>query len=456
MIARGIPADERRRLALAIVAGVGLGAAYTLSPLTVLCAGLLLAAACWAGEGLSPRERRWFAGLLVIAVALRLCLIAGIVLFADRTLPYGTLFGDEQLFKSRTLWMRNIGMGLPISPADFIYAFEDVGESSYLYFLALVQALVGEAPYGIHVLNTAFYVTGVLIVYRWVRPAYGKLPALAGLGLLLFFPSLLIWSASALKEPSYTLMAVGELACVIAVARATRWRRRLLGALGVVAGVVALESLRRGGGVSAGIGAAGALLGAAAATRPRVLAGAIVALPVAAAVMLATPAIYDRALGLARSSATYHAGHVQSSGYSYKILDGRYYRDRRLIAQMPPREAAAFVVRSAVSYVTEPVPWRSESPAMRAYLPEQVVWFVVLALAPVGLWAGLRRDAVLTSALAAHAVSVMMIVALTSGNIGTLIRHRGLALSYLAWLAGLGAYEAVRAAVGQAWPSEEA
>ena len=53
-----------------------------------------------------------------------------------------------------------------------------------------------------------------------------------------------------------------------------------------------------------------------------------------------------------------------------------------------------------------------------------------------------RRSA---TTLAAHAAAVMMMVALTSGNIGTLIRHRGLALPYLAWLAGLGAYECVRA-----------
>ena len=36
---------------------------------------------------------------------------------------------------------------------------------------------------------------------------------------------------------------------------------------------------------------------------------------------------------------------------------------------------------------------------------------------------------------------------MTSGNIGTLIRHRGLVMPYLVWLAGLGLYELVRIAV---------
>ena len=122
----------------------------------------------------------------------------------------------------------------------------------------------------------------------------------------------------------------------------------------------------------------------------------------------------------------------------YKILDPRYYRDGRLLYAMPRREAGAYVLRSVVSYVTEPVPWRSESRAMRAYLPEQMLWYVVLAFVPFGFVAGMRRDPVLTSLLAAHAGVIVMMVALTSGNIGTLIRHRGLVLPYIAWLAALG------------------
>ena len=40
--------------------------------------------------------------------------------------------------------------------------------------------------------------------------------------------------------------------------------------------------------------------------------------------------------------------------------------------------------------------------------------------------------------------AAILIVALTSGNIGTLIRHRSLALLYLIWLSALGAHEGVR------------
>ena len=55
-----------------------------------------------------------------------------------------------------------------------------------------------------------------------------------------------------------------------------------------------------------------------------------------------------------------------------------------------------------------------------------------------GIAAGLKADALLTTTLLSHAVAIGMMVALTSGNIGTLIRHRGLIFPYLVWIAALG------------------
>ena len=67
------------------------------------------------------------------------------------------------------------------------------------------------------------------------------------------------------------------------------------------------------------------------------------------------------------------------------------------------------------------------------------VLYCVLALAPVGLIVALRRDALVTAILAGYAFAVAALVAVTGGNIGTLVRHRGLALPYLIWLSMAGA-----------------
>ena len=135
-----------------------------------------LTSSCGASaRDLGPRERRWFIGLVAVAVALRLAAIAGLFLLADASRPYANFFGDEELFKSRTVWLRNIGLGVPISPADMIYVFDEVGRSSYLYVLAYIQALVGDAPYGNNVLSTVVLRRGrgvdvrVLPARLWAR-----------------------------------------------------------------------------------------------------------------------------------------------------------------------------------------------------------------------------------------------------------------------------------------------
>jgi hypothetical protein len=375
-----------------------------------------------------------------VAITLRLLVIAGLFLFADPAKPFDTFFGDEELFKSRGLWIRNIGLGLPMSPADVIYAFDDTGKSGYLFVLALVQALVGDAPYGVHVLNTCLHGIGTLVLFRIVRPAFGTLVAFGGMLTLFFLPTLFIWSVSALKEPSYTFVAVAELWCVLQVMRAPKWWMRVLAVVAVIALGAELGSLRKGGHVVTALGAITGIAAGLTLTRPRAVLTACVVVPVLAVAVLTRPQIQERLLSTARESAWYHAGHVLTPGYSYRALDPWLYYDVKGVREMAPELAAQYVAHAVVSYFVEPLPWKIETRSVLAYLPEQVFWLLSIAIAPIGFAVGLRRDALLSCLLAAHLAAVMMMVALTSGNVGTLIRHRDLAWPYLVWFAALGAY----------------
>ena len=135
---------------------------------------------------------------------------------------------------------------------------------------------------------------------------------------------------------------------------------------------------------------------------------------------------------------------MHTAGLTYKILDDRLYSDRDLIPTMTAPEAGRFVVRALHSYLTVPLPWQIESRAALAFLPEQIVWYLIAMLVPIGAVAGFRRDPVLTSLLLAHGVAVSLMVALSGGNVGTLVRHRGLSIPYFAWLSSLGAVAIVK------------
>jgi len=74
-------------------------------------------------------------------------------------------------------------------------------------------------------------------------------------------------------------------------------------------------------------------------------------------------------------------------------------------------------------------------------LPAQIVWYILVALVPIGFVYGCRRDPLVAGLMLAFASVAALAVALTSGNIGTLVRHRDLALPYLVWLSAVGACE---------------
>ena len=423
----------------AVAAGVAVGGAYTLSPLTIVFLALLTPLWRWVSRGLPAVERRWLLSVLCLAIALRLLVIAGLFLTADSAIPYANFFGDEEFFKRRTTWMLNLGLGVPISPADYFYAFDQTGDTSYLYFLAYVQALVGLAPYGVHVLNAGLYLIATLVLYRLARPMAGGLAALGGVVLMLLLPSLFIWSISALKEPLYFLIVALNLAAAVAMIRSAYWWQRAAALAALLGGALILQSIREGGLALMVVGVAGGGLLMLVVQRPRLLVATAMLVPLLTALAFTRPAVQERAWAAVHEAAYKHWGHVHTAGLTYKILDDRLYSDRDLVATMTTGEAGRFVVRAVTSYLTVPVPWQIESRAALAFLPEQMVWYLLVALVPVGAAAGFRRDPVLTSLLLVHGVAVSLIVALSGGNIGTLVRHRGLSMPYFAWLSGLGA-----------------
>jgi hypothetical protein len=428
----------------AIVAGVAVGFAYTLSPLSVIVMGLLFPLWRWAGAGLDERERRWFTTLFLVAIALRLTAIGVLFMSADSTIPYANFFGDEEFFKRRTTWLRNLGMGIPIAPADYFYTFDQTGQTSYLPVLTYLQALVGLAPYGVHVVNAFLYFAATMVLFKLVRPSLGGLAAFGGATVLLFLPSLFVWSVSALKEPLYFFVVSLNLVAAVTIFRSERWPHRALAIVAVVAGGYILQGIREGGLALTFAGVVGGGGFSVLVRRPRLLVATIVMVPLVATLAITQPAVQQRAWSAVHEAAYKHWGHVHTRGLVYKILDDRFYPDRQTIETMTPREAGRFVMRAIYSYVTVPLPWQIESRAALAFLPEQMVWYVLIALVPIGAVAGVRRDPLLVSLLLAHGVAVSLLVALSGGNVGTLVRHRGLSMPYFAWLAALGAVAVAR------------
>jgi hypothetical protein len=426
-------------LGWALVAGVVLGLAYSLSPLSVIWVVAMTVFLCLAGRDIPQPERRWLRGILVSAIALRLAAVL-LVLVSTGTdsQSLGILFGDEGYLMRRTLRLRSIWLGYTGLPYDYVNAFEEYASTGYTYAVGYLQVLVGPSPFSLRLVNAGMFVGAAYLLYRIARRAYGPLPALFGLVVLLFLPTQFAWSISLLKESGYLLMTAVALSAAIRVAKARRLRERVGWYLLTIAGVLLTWPFRAQGVaiLLVTLMLAFAIWWAAQRLQRAFLVAC--ATPLLIWALLHEPHVQPRLLEAASLAARGHIGHVFTIGHAYKTLDPRFYTKPSLVAlNLSPAEAGRYVVRSAVSFVFVPWPWQIESTPERLYVPEHIVWLLLLALAGVGVWPAFRLDVTTTSVLVAYTFVASAAVALTSGNVGTLIRHRSLSIPFLVWFSGV-------------------
>lgn len=429
-----------------LVSGLILAVFFTASPLFTLTAGAAAVLLLAAGRGLSPLERRRLTALLIGALTLRVLFIAGVLVSG---IPYlndlsiGALRGDDAYYVGRAIRSRDIAVGLTQGKYDYFVVTDQYGRTSYLQLLTIFQVLFGPTPYGMRAFNALLFVSGAVILFRLVRPGLGSMAAWCGLTVLLFLPSLFVSSISLLKEPVYFLLTTVLLWCAATVLRKPGWRRGLMAAAIGGLCLLLLDDLRRGALVlaMAGLAAAGAML-LVLATARRAMTGVAVALIVVIAAW-SQPPVRARVIDGITAAAKTHAGHVFTSGHAYKLLDEGFYVIPGTPSAWPITltgdQALRFVVRAAVSFVVTPLPWELASLSELAFFPEHVVWWLIVVLAPIGTAAGWRRDRTITALLIGFVLPTAIALAMTNGNVGTLLRLRGLVTPYLIWLAALGA-----------------
>ncbi len=436
-----------RTLAIGVVAGIVLGAGYAASPATVwflLVTALLF---LWAGHGATPRERQWLWTLLAVAVALRVLTI--VVLFATTDHDRNVSFfwdGDGLYMKQRSLWIRNLWLGLPLPPHYFERAFEVYGQTDYLNILAYMQYLLGPAPYGIHLFNVVVFLATCVLLYRLVRPVYGREAAFLGLAILLFLPTPFAWSVSALKESVFVFGLAIAVACVVALLRGPSLiaRAAALAVLFVV--LTTIEGLRIGGRQISTAGLAVGLLGSFAVRRLWIVLAIVCMVPLGVRILASNATVQKRLSTQLMLFAERHMGNVRSEGNGYRLLDEELYSDPHSmdsLRQMTTAQQARFVVRALGTFFVVPLPSQARSRAELVFLPQQAVWYTLVVLAVVGLVEGLRRDPLVTCGLLGMALVGGAIVALNSGNIGTMVRHRDTIVPFVVWLSALGAVASV-------------
>jgi hypothetical protein len=336
-----------------VVAGLCAAALYTISPLTICVLALGAGLLPLAYGGLPPRERRWLTAILVTATLVRVAAIGGVLL---RNAPYhddqfvGAASGDEAYTMSRALRVRDIVNGSPVSKYDFFVAYDEYGSNQYVDLVSALQVMFGPTPYSLRLLNALLFTAGALLLFRLCRGAFGPLPAFMGLVLVLFWPTLFVWSISLLKESLYFFLGAVLLTAAIDLVRRPRWRSAAVNVAAVAAAAWLIKDLRPAALVLLGAGVALGLAAyaASASRRSLVLAGLVCAVGLGIAV--SSPLVEGRLIAALEAAAKTHSGHAFTIGHEYKLLDPGFYLSPRTPASstltLTRDEAGRFLVRA--------------------------------------------------------------------------------------------------------------
>lgn len=444
-----------RNLAWAIGAGVALGALLTVSPLAPIGAALVGLTLTGLRRNLSADERRVATAIVVAGMLARVAVVAALAVWSfpiASAQSGGVLIGDEEYLFERSLRARDVLFGYPVSHLDYQMAFEEYANTKYIWWLTWMQATFGPSPYALRIVNGLLFVAAAVVLYRLARRGFGPVPAQLGLALVLFWPSLLFGSVSLLKDSIFFLFTAGAFAAAVQIGRGSSRAAQAGGVLLLLVMLWALSDLRplaivlTGGGLAFGFVIRWIIDHRAG--RAAALAATLVVLIAVVAVKPVSTAVLEGLTLLSRQ----HMGHVTTPGHAYRTLDRRFYPDwYAALGGLPlqPGEAARYIGRSALAFVFVPLPWDATTGLELLYIPEQLAWYAVAAFAIVGLPAAYRRDPLLACVLVGYILAMAAALALTNGNVGTLVRLRGLVTRFAIWIAAVGIVAAIERTVAR-------
>ena len=303
--------------------------------------------------------------------------------------------------------------------------------------LTAIQVLFGPTPYSMRLLNTLLFIDrrGSAVSHGaiGIRPAAGVRRSRGDD----VSPDVVLWSISLLKEPLYLFGTSLVIAGAVAAgsAHATLARSRAPPCWPVLAGL-AVDQRPAAGRHSHWPCSASAAASRSSSSSPRPLRVRLTAVAAAAAVAVLADVRRSRprSSGSRRRSsptAKTHAGHVFTVGHSYKLLDDgllRQSRSRRRTSTLTltAAEAARYVGASGRQLRRRAAAVAAGVDARAAVSAEQLLWYVIVAL--LAGWPRRRleprsaRDAL----LAGYRLPTAAALALTNGNVGTLLRLRGI------------------------------
>lgn len=344
-------------------------------------------------------ERRPVIGIFVGALLLRALVAIVITLATD-----GVVAPDEAIFR----WMAaTVARGGDIESGDYGPTYQVT--RFYILLLAAGYELFGPHLIVGRLLAAVLGAAAAAATVAVTRQVTGNGPAMLAGAIVAMLPSQVFFSAQTLKDPLVWLLVA---TIALAMSRAataglrTVWKHLLVVATGLaLLGMVRSQTTAV---VAIAIALAGWTQGQEREQLVRGVAAAVVAVVVPGFVGLGPLA--TRIISQAADTASIRTRHALAGETAFADPDAGTVEQ---------------LVLGLRAYLVEPLPWRATTASWEPLAQaETVLWYPIVAMAFVGLWAARRHVPVLAFPVL-YAGGTTLVYVLAEGDLMTAYRHRG-------------------------------
>jgi len=370
-----------------------------------------------------PRaERSWLVRVLVAALLMRMLFATMFAAFPDTRVFHEDAAGYEHLgLQLAAQW------GGHAPPDPFLAHLEQ--NYGYTYLCGAIYYVVGTARVSPSYLNCILGTAVVFAIYRLTRRFFIVPVAKRAAILCAFVPSMVLWSAMALKDTPVTFLIVISLwSCIQLKERATIWAF-----LGVVLPIAAIQPLRFYMIYFVGFAVVASLVfergSKALAGLPKqiIIVGAAIGMLTFVGVMGA--AEQGTSVMSFEHVSTFRQGMSVSAQSGFAEVD-----------ISTPGKALAFMPLGVTLLLFSPFPWQFTSVRAALAAPEMFIWWALVPALIRGLRFAIRRRLAETSPMLLFSLVLTLAYSLVHGNIGSGFRQRAQILVFLFIFTSVGVF----------------
>lgn len=415
--------EDNQYLKGALLLGVPLGLLSVFSPGSIFFIFVSILMVLFIYFFSEINEKGFLIKIFLSGLILRIFLLLGLIFililvnhwseyhFGIR-LPF--LFEDYAYHTARSWMLTKYYLGAPLSKAMIKDLFVAYGMTSHLYILSAFYSLFGFSPISVTFLNCIFSVSTGIIYYSIAKELFGVKAAKITAVLIIFFPSLILWSITNLKDSLFIFLTGLILWSFMQIAIYKKKRHIIL----LILGLLLQGSLRQGfHWTTVAVLALGYLI------IKKKFKIRYTPLLIIITVMLA-PYLKAGLDMLKYKVVNYHIGVISTGGFTYKLYDNRVYSGQFDINSLSYLELVKGLFKGWFHFFLEPFPWKISSKLSLLSFPQMIIWYFLVLFSILGVSIQLRYNWKKSLVFIIYFLAIGSLLVLTGGNIGTDFRIR--------------------------------